>query len=117
MEKTIRADKELIAYCGLYCGACPRFIKGKCAGCRESEKLSWCKIRDCNRDHGYHDCSDCTQMDFSDCKLNHNLMASFFGLIFNSDRDACVAKIREVGKEGYAGYMAENGKMSFKRRN
>jgi hypothetical protein len=55
-------------------------------------------------------------MDFADCKLNHNAMASFFSLIFNSDRDACVAKIGELGKEGYAAYMAENGRMSFKRR-
>jgi hypothetical protein len=25
-------NKELIAYCGLYCGACGKNIKGKCAG-------------------------------------------------------------------------------------
>jgi deoxyhypusine synthase len=58
MKEKIAADPEFIAYCGLYCGACPRFLKGKCSGCRKSETLSWCKIRNCNENNNYHTCAD-----------------------------------------------------------
>ena len=116
MKKEITADSDLIAYCGLYCGACPRYLKGKCAGCRESDKLSWCKIRNCNEENGFHNCGDCTLMNFSDCKLNHNFMSRFFSLIFNSDRDACVARIKAVGKEDYAEEMAKRGSQTIPRK-
>ena len=29
IEVDITKEEKLIAYCGLYCGACPRFIKEK----------------------------------------------------------------------------------------
>mgnify|MGYP001174253203 CR=1 FL=1 len=38
---------ELVAYCGLYCGQCTKYLKGKCPGCKENEKASWCKTRSC----------------------------------------------------------------------
>jgi len=116
MKEKIRADRNRIAYCGLYCGACPRFLKGKCTGCRENEKLSWCKIRTCNRENGFHSCGACSLMEFRDCRLNHNLISKFFGLVFNSDRDACVAKIKEIGEEAFASEMARRGSQTIKRR-
>ena len=36
--KPIVADKNLIAYCGLYCGACRSYLKGSCPGCQEQCK-------------------------------------------------------------------------------
>ncbi len=35
MEK-IERDEKLVAYCGFYCGACPKYKTGKhnCQGCR-----------------------------------------------------------------------------------
>jgi len=32
MGREVNMDRDLIAYCGLYCGACGKYIKGKCAG-------------------------------------------------------------------------------------
>ena len=112
----IKTDKDLIAYCGLYCGACPRYLKGKCSGCRENAKLSWCKIRTCNAEHGSHSCAECGLMKFEDCKLNHNAMSKFFAVVFGSDRDACVARIKEVGPEVFAGEMAALGCHTIKRK-
>lgn len=45
--KNIESDKELIAACGLYCGACRKYLAEKCPGCRLNEKAAWCKIRSC----------------------------------------------------------------------
>ena len=45
--KQIVVDKKLIAKCGLYCGACNSYITGKCPGCNENVKATWCKIRNC----------------------------------------------------------------------
>ena len=112
----IKADKDLIAYCGLYCGACPRYLKGKCGGCREDEKLAWCKIRSCNTEHSFHSCADCSLMAFEDCKLNHNFMSKFFAFVFGSDRDACVERIKKIGSEPFAQEMAKIGCHTIKRR-
>ena len=30
MNKEVKTDKELIAYCGLYCGACGKYMNDKC---------------------------------------------------------------------------------------
>ena len=32
--KNIKADKAMIAVCGLYCGACRKYLMDKCPGCR-----------------------------------------------------------------------------------
>lgn len=40
-----------VAYCGLYCGACKSHRKGKCPGCRENSKATWCEIRKCCQEH------------------------------------------------------------------
>lgn len=38
-------EKQNVAYCGLYCGACQSYTKGKCPGCDANEKATWCEIR------------------------------------------------------------------------
>lgn len=115
MEKQIEVNSELIARCGLYCGACRKYVAGKCPGCRKSEKAEWCKIRSCSASKGYHSCADCP-MDVRDCKTFSNLIGKIFGLIFRSDRHACIARIREVGKETYAAEMAAKGQHTIKRK-
>jgi len=45
--REIVKDKEMVAYCGLYCGACPQYLKEKCEGCMKNVKATWCKIRKC----------------------------------------------------------------------
>lgn len=47
MIANMEANKEYIAACGLYCGACRKFISGKCPGCRQNEKAAWRRIGTC----------------------------------------------------------------------
>ncbi len=114
--KEIVSDHTLVAYCGLYCGACKRYLSDKCPGCHDNEKASWCKIRSCCIEHGYVSCADCAEyQDPVKCKKVNNLMARFFGLIFQSDRPACIKKIKEIGVERYADKMAKQRLQSIKR--
>ena len=115
MEKPIEVDSELIARCGLYCGACRKYLSGKCPGCRLNKKASWCKIRLCSASMGYHSCADCT-MEVRDCKTFSNFISRIFAVVFASDRNACIARIREIGKEAFAKEMAEKRQQTIKRR-
>ena len=67
-KKTITASTEYIAACGLYCGACRKYLNGKCPGCKQNEKATWCKIRQCCIEKEIHSCADCT-MNVKDCKI------------------------------------------------
>ena len=114
--KEIVKDSNLVAYCGLYCGACKSYLKKKCPGCHENAKASWCKIRSCNIEHGYRSCADCTEFaDPKDCKKFNNFFSKFFAIVFSSDRPACIAKIKESGYDDFAGFMTENRLQSIKR--
>ena len=100
-------NAELVAYCGLYCGACRKYMSDKCPGCRENSKATWCKIRPCCVDRDIASCADCTEFDrASDCKKFNNLIARLFSLIFRSDRQACIDLIKKKGYEEFAREMA-----------
>jgi hypothetical protein len=115
--RDIVANPKLVAYCGLYCGACGAYRKERCPGCHENTKASWCKIRLCCLEHRYDSCADCTTYgDPNDCKLFNNVMAKLFALFFRSDRAACIAHIKTIGLDGHAKAMAENGWQSLKKR-
>ncbi len=115
--REIVADAKLVAYCGLYCGACGAYRKGKCPGCHENTKAAWCRIRTCCAEHNYQSCADCTTYgDPNDCRLFNNVMAKLFGLVFNSDRAKCIAQIKTVGLEEHAKAMAGTGRPGMKRR-
>ena len=74
--KNIVADTDLIAYCGLYCGACRKYLREKCPGCHENEKATWCKIRSCCDEHDYLSCADCQEFEnILECKKFNNLIA------------------------------------------
>ena len=114
--KEIITDKSLIAKCGLYCAACPRFLKEKCQGCDQYEKATWCKVRSCCIENNYASCAECEEFeDPSDCKKYNTFMARIFGFIFNSDRTACIQLIKESGYEKFAEEMAKNKRVSLKR--
>jgi Protein of unknown function (DUF3795) len=116
MEKQITNDAELIAYCGLYCGACGKFLKDKCPGCSGNAKASWCQIRSCCIENNYKSCADCKQFsNVKDCKKYNNFIAKIFGFVFRSNRAACISLIKEKGYEGFAGYMTDNKIMTIKR--
>ncbi|MBW2609083.1 MAG: DUF3795 domain-containing protein [Deltaproteobacteria bacterium] len=106
----------MVAYCGLYCGACKKYRIEKCPGCHENEKAAWFKIRSCCIENQYASCADCKQFeDINDCKLFNNFMSKFFALIFRSNREACIQQIRDIGIQGHADYMSEQKLQSIKR--
>lgn len=112
----IIADAKLVAYCGLYCGACKAYLKGKCHGCAENEKAGWCKVRKCCIKNNYTSCADCKEFDdFLQCKEFNSFMAKIFAFIFRSNRGACIRRIKEIGVEQFAAEMAEKGMQSIKR--
>ncbi len=101
-----------IAACGLCCGACPKFTKGKCPGCHVSENVGWCKVRKCCIENGWQSCADCTIANPRECKTLNNFISKVFTVIFRSDRHGCLDRIREVGYEAYAAEMKLAGSMN-----
>ena len=114
--KAILSDAALVAYCGLYCGACGRYLHDKCPGCHDNNKAAWCKVRTCGISHEYSSCADCKEFfNPTECRQFNNFMAKLFGFIFRSDRNACIGQIREIGIQGHADRMTEMKTHSIKR--
>ena len=114
--KDIVADTKLVAYCGLYCGACKKYLNGKCPGCADNEKASWCKIRSCCMENNYSTCADCaTVEEVADCNKFNNAMSKVFEFIFRSNRQACIGLIKEKGKQEFAEQMTQNKVMTIRR--
>ncbi len=114
--KRIVADTNLVAHCGLYCGACGRYLKDKCPGCHGNEMASWCKVRACCIEHGYATCADCEDHnDPTQCRKFYNIFSRLMGVVFRSNRPACIALIRDVGVEDFAKQMASNKAQSLPR--
>lgn len=117
MNTEVANNPKLIAYCGLYCAACKRYLNGKCPGCQQNIKASWCKVRTCNMEHNYSSCADCNEYpNVMDCKKFNNPVSKIFALVFNSDRNASLNLIKEKGNEGYATYMTQNKLQVIKRK-
>ncbi len=115
-KKEIVTDKALVAYCGLYCGACRSYLNGKCPGCAGNIKATWCTIRQCCMDNEFKSCADCNLMALNSCKKFNNFVGKVFGFVFNSDRAVCIAAIKEKGYSAFATDMAQSGKPSIARR-
>lgn len=113
---TQEGDPRLVAFCGLYCGACRQYQRGKCPGCAGNGKAGWCKIRICCQENGHATCAACAQVaDVHACRKFDNVMSRVFGLIFRSDRPANIARIKEIGVEAYANEMATHDRQSIRR--
>lgn len=114
--KEVVVDSSLVAACGLYCGACRKYLSGKCPGCRDNVKASWCAIRTCNMESGQRTCAQCVRyVNPKECAKFDNIFAKLFALVFRSDRAACIAQIRSLGLDGHASLMAA-GKMQTLRK-
>jgi len=114
--KEIEVDSKLVARCGLYCGACRSYRSGKCPGCHENAKATWCKVRTCCAENNYNTCAECK--DFSDpnaCKKFNNVVSKIFAVVFRSDRAACIEQIKRLSVEGHAAAMAESKTQTIKR--
>lgn len=109
MEKEISKETRLIAACGLYCGACGRYLNGGCPGCEDNPKATWCKIRSCCREKEIENCSQCnTFTDPNSCKKYNNFIARVFGFIQGTDRSKCIAIIKQKGPVGFVAFMVDN---------
>ena len=114
--KSIAADQSLVAYCGLYCGACSKYLKDKCPGCHLNEKATWCKVKSCCEENSQSTCGECQKhTDIMDCKAFNNIFSKFFGFVFKSDRKACIQRINDIGIKDYAEEMAASGEVSLKK--
>ncbi|MDD2716565.1 MAG: DUF3795 domain-containing protein [Candidatus Wallbacteria bacterium] len=110
----IKKDPTLIAACGLYCGACGSYLKGRCMGCRLNEKAFWCKVRTCCIKLNYKSCANCRKfLDPEQCGLFSNFFSKLIAMFTGSSRSSCIKRIREVGAEKYAEEMASSGRMSL----
>lgn len=107
--KAIIPDATNIAACGLYCGACRKFLAGKCPGCRRNKKATWCKIRSCCRKNEFGTCAECPY-DVKECKVYSNWIGKVFAFLFNSDRSACIRYIKEHGGQAFAEEMSNHKK-------
>jgi hypothetical protein len=117
MDRVLARDPALVASCGLYCGACRSYLKGRCPGCHGNVKATWCKVRACCAEGQLASCAECAEhRDPVTCRKFNNLIARVIGIVLNSDRRACVLKIRELGLEGFAGFMAKRGRHTLPRR-
>lgn len=115
MKKEFNSE-DLVAYCGLYCGACRKYTRGKCPGCYLKENASWCKVKSCCTDNEYLSCADCEEFnDVNNCKRFNNFTSKVFSFIFRSNRKACIKLIKEKGYKEYVNYMDKENKMSIKK--
>lgn len=104
-----------VAYCGLYCGSCRKFKKGKCPGCYDNEKAAWCAIRKCCRDNNYKTCADCKIVSLKECMKFNNIFSKVIGFVTWTDRSKCIDQIKIVGIDTFAQTMNEKNRMSIKR--
>jgi hypothetical protein len=112
----IPVTADLVAHCGLYCGACRSYLKGKCPGCRDNAKARWCSVRSCCADKRIASCAECSEFpEPGACGKYNNFMSRLFGFLFRSDRAACIAQIRRLGREGHARTMAQLKRQSIPR--
>lgn len=114
--REIVVNKNLIAFCGLYCGACKKYLSGKCLGCNKNDKASWCKVRTCCLENNYLSCADCEKMSKTeDCVKLNNFISKVFAVVFRSNRNACIREIRESGYEIFAEKMSKTKAMTIKK--
>lgn len=114
--REIVSDPNLVAYCGLYCGACRSYLSGRCPGCHENSRATWCKIRTCCADQSLKTCADCVQFPNPHmCRKFNNPIAKAFSFVFRSDRAACIQQIRNCGIQGHADNMSETKRHTIKR--
>ena len=113
--KPIVSDMQNIAACGLYCGACRKFLTEKCPGCKQNEKATWCKIRSCCHENKFKTCAECPN-NVRECRLFSDWIGKVFAFLFNSDRSACIRYIKEQGERAFAEEMAKRKCQTIKRK-
>jgi hypothetical protein len=119
-DKEINKDENLIAHCGLYCGACPSFKSGKCEGCRGTSSkcavlYKQCKVRPCCADNGFFTCADCTiYASTKECKKYNPLLLKIASWVESSDRSKAIEMIKTKGRAEFLAFMTDRNWVCFK---
>ena len=119
-DKQINKDENLIAYCGLFCGACPHRTAGKCDGCRgNSEKSAAlykaCQVKPCCGENEFFTCADCTiYACVKECKKYNPLLLKIASRVECSDRSKAIEMIKSKGRAVFLAFMTERNWVCFK---
>ena len=118
--RQIPADENLISYCGFYCGACPKYQKGQCKGCKGNTPdcavgYNACKVRPCCLENSYSSCADCKKHNsVKDCKDYNPLMIRFGQFITRTNRRKGIEMIKEKGTAGFLNFMIDKNWVTMK---
>jgi len=97
--------KDLVAYCGIYCGVCGAYKKGGCKGCRDGGGFKSCEARTCCHERNYATCAECDE--FAACKKLDDFIAKFISLAFR--QPSTVEKVKRIKEIGVDTYIKEQG--------
>jgi len=115
-------DVTYDAYCGLYCGSCPAFLKTKkeveegrnifegddaaCLGCKSEVVSKWCRIcgmKSCSKTKGFDTCADCTEYP---CEMIDNFVNDP-NWLYHIETPDYIESTRKNGKEKWLKEMKE----------
>ena len=117
MEKT---NNNLVSYCGFYCGACPKYKKEQCEGCKgDTPKCAIgykaCMVRPCCIENGFKSCTECEKFEsVKDCKIFNLFMIRFGQFITRTNRRLGIEMIKEKGKPEFVKYMIDKNWVTIK---
>ena len=112
------SDINFISHCGLYCGACPKYIEGQCKGCKgaQSKYLKHCKVYPCTIENDYHSCAECTIIDnVKNCKKFNRWNIRLGEFLTGTSRAKGIKMIKEQGKNAFIEFMILNQFVSVKK--
>jgi hypothetical protein len=111
---------SLISYCGFYCAACPKYLKGDCQGCKgDSPKCAVgykaCKVRPCCIENGFSSCAECDKHEsVKDCKLYNPFMIRFGQFMTQTNRGKGIEMIKEKDEQEFIKFMSERKWVTMK---
>lgn len=113
-KTTMKNIPAQLAPCGVYCGACPSYMKS-CLGCasqdeKQKRKSKWfCVIRSCCYDEmGLSFCGECEKFPCS--KVNKKVIDSHPGVMrfkYRHEIPENMKKLIDLGINGYVKYQTE----------
>ena len=115
----MESKDNLVAYCGLYCGACPIYSKGKCTGCKAPNSTIHykpCKVKPCCVKNDYSTCAECNKhQSMDECKDYNPLFIRFSQFITQTSRKKGIEMIKSDGEKAFADFMADKKWFNMKR--
>jgi hypothetical protein len=107
----VQTDGKMISNCGFYCGACPKFTKGQCKGCKGDAQecavgYKQCKVRPCCIENEYSTCADCKKFaSVKECRIYNPFMIRFGQFITGTNRRKGIEMIKQNGEEEFVKFM------------